>query len=189
MMRIAALFALILIVTGCAVYSLVEPQRTDLGDLYTVDPQIAWSSSRTGKVEIWTVDGPSLHALRFVKGLEDGEGFVKAKDEKNIPKFKKHMTPSEIMEFVVDSLTLAGAQKVKAMNLRPEKFGDAQGFRFEMAYLTKEGLEEQGLVTGTVVEKKLHLIMYTGVKAHYYPKCKEDAERIIQSIKMKKRKA
>ncbi|MFQ5684385.1 MAG: hypothetical protein ACE5HC_14085 [Candidatus Binatia bacterium] len=184
MKRAATAFALALILTGCVAYSLVEPRRTSIGDLYTVDPQIAWSSTSQGKVEVWTVDGPTLQAIRFVKGLETDEVLFEAKDEEKRPKFRKHMTPSEIMEFVVDSLTVVGAQKLQATNLRPEKFGSVQGFRFEMRFASKEGLEEQGFVIGAVVEERLHLIMYMGIREHYYPKHKDHVEQIIQSIQM-----
>jgi hypothetical protein len=44
--------------------------------------------------------------------------------------------------------------------------------------------QRQGLVVGAVVEERLQLIMYTGVKTHYFPKHKEHVERIIQSISM-----
>ena len=178
-------FALPLLLFGCATYSLVEAKRTPIGDLYTVDPQISWSSASQGKIELWTVDGPSLQAIRFVKGLEDGEYLFKGKEEEKAPKFNKRMTPSEIVEFVVDNLTAVGAQNVKAVNLRPEKFGNHQGFRFELTFASKEGLEEEGFVVGVVVKEHLYLIMYTGVKAHYYRKHKEHVERILESISMK----
>ncbi len=189
MKRAATAFALVLILTACAVYRLVEVRRVAIGDLYTVDPQIPWSSASEGKTEIWTVDGPSLQAIRFVKGLEDDEVLFEGGDEEKRPKFRKHLTPSEIMEFVVDSLTLVGAQKIEARNQRPEEFGNVQGFRFEMTFVSNEGLEEQGFVVGAVMNEQLHLIMYIGVGAHYYPKHKEHVERIIQSIKMQEPEA
>lgn len=185
MKRATTAFTLVFILTGCAVYTLIEPQRVAIGDLYTVEPQIRWSSASEGKLDIWTVDGPTLQAIRFMKGLKDGDVLFEGKDEEKRPKFKKHMTPSEIMEFVVDSITLAGAEKVQATNLRPEKFGSVQGFRFEFSFASTEGLEGQGFAVGAVVKERLQLIMYTGVKAHYFPKHKDDVERIIRSIGMK----
>ncbi len=189
MKRAATALALVLILTACAVYRLVEVRRVAIGDLYTVDPQIPWSSTSDGKMEIWTVDGPSLQAIRFVKGLEDDEVLFEGSDEEKRPKFRKNMTPSEIMEFVVDSLTLVGAQKIEATNLRPEEFGNVQGFRFEMTFVSNEGLEEQGFVVGAVMNERLHLIIYTGTKAYYFPKYRDDVERIIRSIEMPKREA
>lgn len=184
MRRPASTFALAIILTGCATYSLVESRRTAIGDLYTVDPQIPWSSTQTGKMEVWTVDGPSLQAVRFVKGLEDGEALFGGKTEKKRPKFTKAMTATEIMEFVVDSVTALGAQRVEAANLRPQRFGNVQGFRFDLKFASQAGLEEEGLVVGALVKERLHLIIYSGVRAHHFPKHKNHVERMIESISM-----
>ena len=189
MKRSAGVFALAMILTGCTMYSLVKPQRTAIGDFYTVEPQRPWSSISEGKVEVWTVDGPALEAIRIVKGLEDDEVLFEGKDEEHRPKFRKQMTATEILEVVVDSFTLLGAQAIEARNLRPETFGNVEGFRFEMKYLPKEGLEMQGFIVGAVMEERLHLIMYTGTKAYYFPKYRDDVERIIRSIEMPKREA
>ena len=94
------------------------------------------------------------------------------------------MTPSEIMELVVDSVSTQGLERVEATGLRPEKFGAAQGFRFEMTFVTGQGLEGQGSVVGAVVKERLDLIIYSGLRAHYYPKYKDRVERIIESIRM-----
>ena len=155
MKRIAALVVFAAAVAGCATYSLVGPQRMTIAGLYTVEPQIAWSAATGGQWEIWTVDGPSLQSVQFLKGLEDGEALFRGKDEEKRPKFRKTMTASEIMELVVDSVSVVGGQKVNALNLRPEKFGAAQGFRFEMAYLAQTGLEKRATVAGAVVKDRL----------------------------------
>src|SRR5215510_11428642 len=78
--RASALVALALALAGagCAPYQLVEPTRTAIGDLYTVEPQVPWSAVDRGKVVSWTVDGFPLEAVRFVKGLADGEAFAVA---------------------------------------------------------------------------------------------------------------
>lgn len=186
MRRAVIAFSLTIILAGCAAYSLIEPRRTTIGDLYTVDPQIPWSSTSDGKVERWTVDGPTLQVIRFVKGLDDGEVLFKGKDKEKTPKFKKHMTPTDIMEFVIDSVTLIGAQKVETRNLRPEKFGNAEGFRCEMRFVSAGGIEYEGFIVGAVINEKLHLIMYTGTKAHFYFKHKDHVERIIGSIRFQK---
>lgn len=184
MKRVTGALALAMMLTGCATYSLVEPPRAVIGNLYTVDPQIPWSAAKVGKLELWTVDGPALEAIRFISGIGDGEALLEGREKEKQPKFRKSLTASEIMEFVIDSLALAGFEKIEPTGLRPEKFGDAQGFRFEMSFVTRQGLEEQGSVVGAVVKEKLHLIIYSGARAHYYPKNRDHVERIIQSIRM-----
>lgn len=185
MRRAAGALLLGAFISGCvAGFTLIEPRRTAIGDLYTVEPQIAWSSIKRGKVELWTVDGPALEAIRFVSALSDGDPLFEGGDKEKKPQFKKGMTATEIVEFIVDSVAPQGAEKVEARGLRPEKFGNAQGFRFEIQFVTTQGLEVQGLVVGAVVKEKLHLVMYSGARAHYYQKHKDHVERIIESIRM-----
>lgn len=135
-------------------------------------------------MELWTVDGPGLQAIRFINGVADGEALFEGKGKEKQPTFRKSMTPSEIMEFVVDSLAGVGFEKIETTGLRPEKFGSAQGFRFDTHFVTRQGLEGQASVVGAVLKEKLHLIIYSGTRAHYYPKHRDHAERIIQSIQL-----
>ncbi len=135
------------------------------------------------KVEFWTVDGAGLEAVRFITGLSEGDSLYTPKaTKKKMPTFRERMTANEIMEFVVDSMRVTGAARVDVTSLRPLKFGDLRGFRFDFTLLTAGGLEMQGLVVGTVAEEKLYLIMYQGAREHYYSKYKEQVERLIESI-------
>jgi hypothetical protein len=209
MKRKILIFILILTVAGCAHYTLIQPVRHPIGSLYTVKSQIAWSKAMEGKIELWTVDGPLLEAIRFINGLEDGDNILLIKGKKsNLPHFRAHMTPSEVLEFFVGSVkSIAGgveaehlakgvvppgirsaginASTVQATNLRPARFGTLSGYRFDLSFRSKEGLERKGIVIGTIHEKCLYLIIYTGAKEYYYPKYKEEVERIISSIQIK----
>ena len=192
------------LLTACAGYSLVKAERRTVGDFYTVQPQIEWSSTSGDKLDMWTVDGPSLEALFFVNGLTDGDTlFRTSKDNKKQVTYREGMTPTGVLEFVVASLesadraaTLAavnagntmlredqmGAAMVEARNLRPTQFGDLPGFRFDLSFLSPEGLERDGLVVGTTSAAKLYLIIYLGARAHYFPKYKDQVEKLIASI-------
>jgi len=195
------------LLTACASYSLVKAERRSVGDFYTVKPQIEWSSTSGEKLEMWTVDGPSLEALFFVNGLTDGDTlFRSSKDEQKQVTYREGMTPTDVVEFVVASLesadraaTLAavnagttmlredqmGAAMVEASNLRPTQFGHLPGFRFDLSFLSPEGLERDGLVVGTTSGTELYLIIYLGARTHYFPKYKAQVEEIIASIETK----
>ena len=189
----ATRFALVLVafaglLAGCAHYTLVEPRPRTVGDLYTVDPQIRWSASTNGKVEMWTVDGSGLESVQFLNGLADGEALIQAAAAANSPKrmtFRKTMTPSELAELLADTLTSAGAQHVAVTSLGPHQFGSASGFRCELAFTSKGGLAKQGLAAGAIINDRLYLVLYTGAKLHYYEAHRADAEKIIQSVRMK----
>ena len=190
------LLVIIFLLNGCAYYDLVEPVKRDIGSSYRVEPQIAWSRAAQGKIEIWTVDGPALEAIHFFNGIADGETLFPAygKQKEKLPKFKKDMTANEVMEFIVDSIMAQHPQSLveahlkgtgaQTMHLRPFKFGDHPGYRFELSFLSQEGLEYEGFVVGTIKDDKLYLICYTGTRLYYYPKYKEYVEQLIASIDM-----
>ncbi len=184
MARITVLIAAAALIAACAQYTLVKPERVSIGGAYTVESQIFWSKVTKGKTEIWTVDGPLLQELRFVKGLEEGGKLFRGKDRDKMPPFNSKMTAIEIKEFFEASLAFVNVPQVKTANLRPENFGNVPGFRFEFTFATQDGLEKQGFVVGAVKDEKLYLIVYNGARLHYYGKHKEDVERLIHSIRL-----
>ena len=173
-----------LLLTSCiGAYDLIEPERRSIGDGYTVDPQIYWNSMENGKVETWTIDGPSLQALQFVKGLEHGDILVSTRRSKSPAEFKKDMTPTEIQEYVLDSFHKRGYVQVDSLGLKPKGFGDLEGFWFEMTYVNPHGLDGQGMVAGAIMQDRLHLIIYSGVD-HYYTKYHSYVVQLINSIQL-----
>ena len=50
--------------------------------------------------------------------------------------------------------------------------------------MLKNGLEKQGFALGAVIDEKLHMIIYSGTRLHYYPKLKDEVERLVRSIRM-----
>ncbi|MEX2223229.1 MAG: hypothetical protein WEG40_15670 [Candidatus Rokuibacteriota bacterium] len=173
------------LLAGCARYTLVEPKARTIADLYTVEPQTRWSALTDGKWEVWTVDGAGLEAIQFLKGLEDGEPLFRTSDAQKRMKFRKPMAPSELAELLADGLSSIGVQNIAVTNLRPQKFGSADGFRCDLTFLTKNGLEKQGMAAGGTMNGRLYLVLYTGTKLHYYEAHRAHAEQIIQSIRMK----
>jgi hypothetical protein len=41
-----------------------------------------------------------------------------------------------------------------------------------------------GLAAGAVIEDALYLILYTGARVYYFPKYRDDVERLLGSIQM-----
>ena len=119
MARHASLFILALLVTACVQYSLVKPEKVLIGDVYYVEAQIAWNKKTEGKAEIWTVDGPLLQELRFIKGIEDGDALFEGRVGNKLPPFKSKMTAIEIKELFEASLAQIGVARLKTLNLRP----------------------------------------------------------------------
>ena len=192
MKRLVLLLGFGLLAAACTHYSKVEPKRTEIGDGYSVEPQIAWNKTRNGDGILWTVDGPLLQALYLYGGLESGDKLFRVdkydeaakKSKQEFPTFDPAMQASEVMEFVVDSLVQSGLVDVRTSQLRPADFGPLPGFRFDMTMRSKEGLEIDGMAIGNVSNFRLHLIIYIGAQSHYFPKYRDDVEKIISSIRL-----
>ena len=195
---------------SCAHFTAVPAVRKDIGGQYSVKSNVAWSQADEGGRKVWTIDGPLLEALRFIT-LNDGDTLFPSPDkDAKLPRFKAHMTPNEVVEFFVSSLkSVSGgvdthhlakgmvdvksiragsinASSLEVHNLRPANFGRLSGFRFDFSFLSKEGLERQGIAIGSIHNSKLLLIVYTGTAEYYFDKHKQEVETIFSSVELKK---
>lgn len=179
----AALALAALLAAGCGSVQVAGDKRVEIGDAYSVEPQIKWSRSMEPNHEIWTVDGLTLQAIHFFKGVRKGRTLSEdRRSDEEWPRFHPNMTPHETMEFVVDSLSRHGLAEIRTHGLQPQAFGAAQGFRFDFDFLYPSGLEGRGMAVGAVIDKKLQLILYVGARDHYYPAYADEVEAIIRSI-------
>jgi hypothetical protein len=169
---------------ACSVYSTVGLERRKIADFYTVAPQIEWNRYTDGKIEVWTIDGMDLDSLHFTQALGDGDALYLIQGREEVPRFRHNLSESEVMEFVVDSFTAAGGQRVEARNLAPAPFGPLPGFHFDFTFQTASGLDKLGTVIGTMKEGKLYLILFTGAAQHYFPKHKPSVDALFASIQI-----
>ncbi len=178
-------FSLAFFTSGCVQITQIDPQNRLIGDVYSIDPQITWSAMEKGKNEIWTIDGINLQAVRFVKGLEEGDTLFEPEQGQELPKFQKDMRAHGVMDFIVDSLSATGLKQIQTRNLRPIKFGTVPGYRFDFMFLTKDGLEMNGFVIGAMIEERLHLIFYYDARQYYFAKHARHVEKLLESIRMR----
>jgi len=176
----------VLLLAGCSTYTLVEPHQVAVCDLYSVTPRNQWSQIKKGDVRLWTVDGAELESIRFICDVREGVPVMDITEDKHETPFRPDMSETELADAVVNAVSLSGGQQVKARNLRPARFGEQDGFRFELSFMTDEGLKKEGAVVGAVVDKALYLIIYTGAAMHYFPKYSPDFEEVVSSIEIRK---
>ncbi|MCP5366807.1 MAG: hypothetical protein H6907_10380 [Hyphomicrobiales bacterium] len=159
-----------------------------VGDSFRVHPQIAWNRIEVGGDEMWTVHGPLLHYMRFIKAIDDGDPLFKVKDsgskDVKAPVYRKGMSPLEVAELFETTQTMGGAQKVKVSGVRPQVLGGRDGFRFDYAYATKGGLLKDGFAVGFEKDGKLRMILFEGAHLHYFPAYRERAEKMIETIEV-----
>ena len=175
------LLATLLALGGCTAYNLIEPTRVNIGRLYSVEAQRTWSRVVQRGVELWTVDGPLLQAVRFFD-VHDGDSLLPVLGDRALPEFRTSMTASEVQEFVADTVAALGGARVETRDLEPLVFGSWPGFRFELGFVNEDGLEMDALVAGAVHDQRLHLIVYTGARLHYFERYRGHVERLIGSV-------
>jgi hypothetical protein len=193
-MRFIAVIALSLLAAGCTQYSLIQPQRVVVKDAFSVEPDIAWNRINVTDIqgrthtETWTADGPLLNALTFFAGIEDGNPLFRRTEEEErrdkLPAFRSTMNSTDIMELVEASYAkITQSSLTKTRNLRPAKFADADGFRFEMSFVGKDEVDREATAAGVVRNGKLYMILYHGARLHHHELRRPQAERIIESVR------
>lgn len=186
--RKLSLLAFACIVAGCTQFTLVEQsKRVTFDATYSVAPQIAWSEQSQGDVQLWTVDGPLLQELVFISGIADGEPLFPPPPQgksQELPAFGDKMTALEVRDLLVATLSRRNQFSVKTKELRPWKFGDSEGFRFETTLVTGDGLNKQGFAVGMIRNDKLYLITYSAAEVYYHDKYKGTVEQLLSSIQL-----
>ncbi|MDR3507514.1 MAG: hypothetical protein P4L64_06410, partial [Caulobacteraceae bacterium] len=138
--------------------------------------------NRSSHVRLLTIDGPLLDRLYMTDGLGAGDYLFKpTAKEAPTPTLHAGMSATERVEFVADSVTALDYKRVETSNLRPGRFLDTDGVRFDITGATKEGLNISG--TAVVVEKagKVYLALYLAPTEHYYAATLDEVESIIKS--------
>ncbi len=138
--------------------------------------------ARPKNVRLLSLDGPSLNRLYLTDGLAPGDFLVKpAAKDKPTPTYQKGMSPSELVEFVADSVSALDYQKVETSGLRPTKLAGADGLRFDLKGKTREGLEISGTAAVLDAGGKLYVILYLAPQEHYFQATLPEVEAVMRS--------
>jgi hypothetical protein len=189
--RSLVLGTLMAFLSGCATYSLVPAnQAVDVGNGVKVTSEISWSKQDSPTVSgtVWTADGVELDALMFFTGVPEGKPLIKpdAVRAKELRVYKADMIPDDVMELLSSNFRQIGFDQIKTANLRPAPFGAAQGFRFDMDFVTKDGLQMKGMALAAQRAKTLNLILYTAPTEYYYDRYAGTVDKIFAGIQAEK---
>ena len=188
--RLGCLAAGLLWLAGCGGGPrLIEAEApVVLSGTLKVEPQIAWSRSRSGRIETWTVDGEALNRLEFVKGASSGDALVVSDSDLpeneggELPTFDWDMTGLEVHDLYVASLSQLGYSRIATRDVEPWQVGPRPGFRFAFSHVAEDGIERDGLAVGFFDDGELWLITYTAPTVHYFRKFKPQVEALLSSM-------
>jgi len=173
--------------SGCATYSLIPAnQAVDVGNGVKVTTDIAWAKQDWPSVSgtVWTNDGIELDALMFFTGIPEGKPLIRpdAARTKELRIYKADMIPDDVMELLTSNFGHIGYQQIKTANLHPVPFGAAQGFRFDMDFVTKDGLQMKGEALAAQRGKALDLILFMAPAEYYYGRYAPNVEKVFTSV-------
>jgi hypothetical protein len=193
-MRLMLALSFTLALAGCTAVSEIRPhERVVINGSLAVEPPQSWSQVTTfsiygAQVVVWTKDGPELNKLCFVGGLEDNNSIHADRPGKPPePRFRSNMTPTEVMELFEAAYSRPVSTPVifNTHGLRPARFGDLDGFRFDYSFVDQaDEVERKGIAVGAIHKGKLYLLFYHGARIHYFGKNLPEVETIIRSVKL-----
>jgi hypothetical protein len=183
----------IVLLAGCASYTLIKPQRQTVGGVISVQPGLPWNKAAMhdyqGKIEVWTLDGPVLNTLMFFTGVPDGEPLFTARGQsarqEKPPVFRATMDPIEIQE-LLDATVARTFQTtiVEGHDVKPIPVASGRGFRFETRMVGRDEVEREGVFVGTIRNRKLYGAWFQGAKLHYYARYLSEFDNIVASAQL-----
>lgn len=190
-LRSLVLGAVMAMLSGCATYTLIPAnQPVDVGNGVNVTSEIAWAKQASPRLSgtIWTADGIELDAVMFFTGIPEGKPLIKPDgvSTKELRVYKADMIPDDVMELLTSNFGHIGYDQIKTSNLRPAPFGTAQGFRFDLEFLTKDGLQMKGAALAAQRAKTLDLILYMAPSEYYYDHYAGTVDKILSSVTIPK---
>lgn len=167
--RLAALSTL-LMSAACANVSLVPADRAaSVGNGVTVMPQRQWNQIKADHI-VWTAEGANVDQISFLTGIKSGKPLIEIpgmKDEQ-IGIFDAKMLPNDVQDLVVGTMTKMGYQTVKPGNLTPCRFGNGQGFCFDLDFSTSSGLQMKGMTMARKQADTLDVFLFEAPSEYYF---------------------
>jgi uncharacterized protein YceK len=135
------------------------------------DTNLDWSRTTMSRVELWTIDGLPLNEFVVISKVKPNEHvFLAAKERKSRPDgpwFREGMRPDEIRDVLLDGLRGDGWTHVAASHLRPARFGDVDGLRFDLECTHANGLVYRGTYAAAVHQGRLTHWFWLAPAEHY----------------------
>jgi len=175
----------IIFLNACKTFSLVNNGAlVDPGGI-KVKPIMNWNQQKTDNEFYWTLDGRFLNEIGFIS-VKENEYIMPLKNRWGVidsksPKYNANMNILEIPAVIQEAWEIHGFQKFTTVTIEPTLFLKNKGFKFHFTGTTLDGLNKLGIVYGTIIEKKLYIMMYSGAVIEFYEKGKDDFIQMAES--------
>lgn len=137
-----------------------------------MENSLDWARYAGRRQETWTIDGVALNRLHILAGIQPGEHvFQTGRERRNRPQgpwFHPGMRPDDQQELLLAALREQGWQAVEASNLRPARFGNLDGLRFEFRLVSARGLRYGGTAAMLERNDRLTVAYWMAPLEHYH---------------------
>lgn len=184
--RLLCTAVLALSLASCASNSLQRAGASTVFDMQ-LDSQLDWARIKGPRNESWTIDGTNLNLLRIYSQVKPNEHVFMARKERaskpDGPWFRPGMRPDELRDLVLDGIREQGSVNVAASGMRPHRFGDADGVRFDVTMASTSGLNYKGTVAVVERHGKLTSLIWTAPSEHYYARDVAQVNHMLDSMR------
>ncbi len=187
-LRCVLLAVSLCLLPACETISLVKAGPVSLEDGERLALRSPWSDitrilpETERGVRVLSKDGPLLNRLYVAPRIIPGRGLVQApNDERTSPTYRLGMAPSELVEFVGDSIAALGYRRVEAGELAPGRQGGHDAIRIEFKALDASGLEFSAVAQIAEIKGSAYLILFLAPSEHYFPASRQEVEAILSS--------
>jgi hypothetical protein len=179
--------ASLLVLAGCGGGRLVKAdQDIRVFDL-RVDTDLDWARWRAPRQEVWTIDGVPLNRFVVFSRIRAKEHvFLESRERWRRPDgpwFRPGMRPDEVRDVVLDALRQDGWARVSATNLRPARYGNADGLRFEAEMTAGNGLLYRGTFGAAERKGRLTLFYWMAPVEYYHGRDVAAVDKMFQTIR------
>ena len=190
-LRMLALIALLSMLAACAGGGgrLVKPGPNPAGGKLMIDSEMEWTRMSASRYQLWTMDGELLNRLYLIPRVREREFiFLGQRQTRRRPDgafYHRGLRADELRDLILDGLRASGTANVEATNLRPARFGNRDGLRFEFSLANPEGLRYQGMAAAFEHEKGLALAIFLAPSEHYYPRDVEKVSKMLDTLRLR----
>ena len=190
LMRLLAIAGLMLTLAACASGggALVKAGPNPAGGKLKIDSDMEWTRLSTQRYQLWTMDGELLNRLYLVHTVREREFiFLGQRESKRRPDgafYHRGLRPDELRDLILDGLRASGTANIESSNLRPTRFGNRDGLRFEFSLANPEGLRYRGMAAAFEHEKGLALAIFLAPSEYYYPRDADKVSKMLDTLRL-----
>jgi hypothetical protein len=152
-----------------------------------VDSSLDWARVHAPRTEVWTIDGLPLNEFVVVSRVRDHEHVMldsrERKHRPDGPWFRAGMRPDELRDVLLDAFRQDGWTRVAASGLRPARFGNVDGIRFEAELTEPGGLRYKAMFGAAEHNGRLTHFFWIAPEEHYFPRDRAAVEHMFDTLR------